>query len=53
MKKQRRGVDKAIQKAENELEKIYDQAEVDCLEVEMGLLVRRKTDAGYEWLIEI
>lgn len=53
MKKQRRGVDKAIQKAESELEKIYDQAGVDCLEVDMGLLVRRKKEQGYEWLIEI
>lgn len=53
MKKQRRGVDRAIQKTENELEKIYDQAGVDCLEVDMGLLVRRKKEYGYEWLIEI
>lgn len=53
MKKQRRGVDKAIQKTENELEKIYDQAGIDCLEVDMGLLVRRRKEQGYEWLIEI
>lgn len=53
MKKQKRGVEKAILKVENELEQIYDQAGVDCLEVDMGLLVRRKKDQGYEWLIEI
>ena len=53
MKKQRRGIDAAIQKVEKELEKIYDNANVDCLEVEMGMLVRRRTEAGYEWLIEI
>ena len=53
MKKQRGGVEKKIQKVENELETIYDQAGVDCLEVDMGMLVRRKKDQGYEWLIEI
>ncbi len=53
MKKQRRGIDKAIQKIENELEKIYDQAGIDCLEVDMGLLVRRRKGEVYEWLIEI
>lgn len=53
MKKQKRGVEKKIQKVENELETIYDQAGVDCLEVDMGMLVRRKKGQGYEWLIEI
>ncbi|MDE7417435.1 MAG: hypothetical protein K2N44_14240 [Lachnospiraceae bacterium] len=53
MKKQKRGIDAAILKVEKELEKIYDNANVDCLEVEMGMLVRRKTEHGYEWLIEI
>ncbi len=53
LKKQKRGIDAAILKVEKELEKIYDNANVDCLEVEMGMLVRRKTEHGYEWLIEI
>ena len=53
MKKQKRRIDKSIQKTESELEKIYDQAGIDCLEVEMGLLSRRKKEEGYEWLIEI
>ena len=53
MKKKKRGVEKKIQKVENELETIYDQAGVDCLEVDMGMLVRRKKGQGYEWLIEI
>lgn len=53
MKKQKRGIDAAIIKVEKELEKIYDHAGVDCLEVEMGMLVRRKIENGYEWLIEI
>ena len=38
---------------EAELEKIFDQAGIDCLEVEMGMLVRRKRETGYEWIIEI
>ena len=53
MKKQKRGIDAAILKVEKELEKLYDNAKVDCLEVEMGMLVRRRTERGYEWLIEI
>ncbi len=54
MKKQKRGLDNAITKIEKELESIYDNAGVDCLEVEMGLLVRRRKESGgYEWLIEI
>lgn len=53
MKKQKRGIDKAIQKAETELGKIFDLAGIDCLEVDMGLLVRRKCKEGTEWVIEI
>lgn len=52
-KKQKRGIDAAIHKVEKELERIYDNAGIDRLEVEMGLLVRRKTENGFEWLIEI
>lgn len=52
-KKQKRGIDAAIHKVEKELERIYDNAGIDRLEVEMGLLARRKTENGYEWLIEI
>lgn len=36
MKKQKRRIDKSIQKTETELEKIYDQAGIDCLEVGNG-----------------
>ena len=53
MKKQKRGIDKVIRKTEAELERIYDQEGCDCMEVEMGLLVRRRMLEGYEWLIEI
>ena len=36
-----------------ELEKIYDIADTNALEIEMGVLVRRKKENGYEWVIEI
>jgi hypothetical protein len=49
----RRGIDKNIVKLEKELEKIFDDANIDCLEVEYGMLVRRKTATGYEWVVEI
>lgn len=52
-KKQKRGIDKNIVKLEKELERLFDDAQIDCLEVEFGMLVRRKTDTGYEWLVEI
>lgn len=54
MKKQRRGIDKNIAKVERELENVFDGMKMDCLEIEMGLLCRRKIDdGGYEWFIEI
>lgn len=53
MKKQKRGLDQGITRLEKSLEQIYDDANVDCLEIDMGLLIRRKKENGYEWLIEI
>ena len=53
LKKQKRGLDRSIRKTEEELQKIFDNAGIDCLEIAMGLLVRRKTGEGYEWLIEL
>ena len=53
MKKQRRGIDKNILKLEHELETIFDENGIDCIEVEFGLLVRRKRQQGYEWVVEI
>lgn len=52
-KKQKRGIDKNIAKLEKELERLFDDAQIDCLEVEYGMLVRRKKDTGYEWIVEI
>lgn len=54
LKRQKRGIDKNIVKAEKELEDIFDGMHIDCLEIEMGLLCRRrKEDGKNEWLIEI
>lgn len=54
MKRQRRGMDKKISKMERELEGVFDGIKADCLEIEMGLLCRRKKDDGsYEWVIEL
>lgn len=54
MKRQKRGIDKNIERTERELENIFDGMKIDCLEIEMGLLCRRKKEDGTcEWLIEI
>ena len=54
MKRQKRGIDKNIMKLERELEHAFDGMQTDCLEIEMGLLCRRKKEDGsYEWVIEI
>lgn len=53
LKKQRRGIEKSIKKVEKDLVLMFDQANVDCMEVDMGMLIRRKRGDGYEWIIEI
>ena len=54
LKKQKRKIDKLIKKQEKELEKIFDEAGIDRLEVEMGTLIRVKGNVGiYAWKIEI
>jgi len=53
LRKQQRSIDKSIVKLENHLCKIFDSEGVDSLEIEMGLLLRRKTAQGYEWIISI
>ena len=53
LKKQKRGVDKSIDRVEKELSDLFDVQNVDCVEVEMGILVRRKEHGKYIWHIEI
>ena len=54
LKRQKRSLDKNISRAEKELESIFVGMHIDGLEIEMGLLCRRrKEDGNCEWLIEI
>ena len=52
-KKQKRGIDKNVRKLEDELTEIFNNAAVDCMEIEMGLLSRRRKEERYEWVIEL
>lgn len=52
-KRQKKGIDKSIEKVEKELNTIFNHAGIDCMDVSMGMLVRRKKENGYEWVIEI
>lgn len=52
-KRQKRGLDKNISKLEKELSDIFDIAQIDVLEIEMGLLKRKRVVGGYEWVIEL
>ena len=52
-KRQKKGIDKSIEKVERELHVIFNNAKIDCMEVSMGMLVRRKKGEKYEWVIEI
>ena len=53
LKKQVRGIDKSVKKVEKELSNLFDASNVDSMEVEMGILIRQKSDNGYSWHIEI
>lgn len=54
LKKQKRKIDKSILNIEKELKRVFDSAQTDCLEIDMGLLIRRKKEEGEdEWVIEI
>lgn len=53
MRKQKRNLDLSIEKLERELDKLYDAADTDCIEIEMGMLVRKKSGKNVEWVIEI
>ena len=53
LKRQKRKLGAAIAKVEQELEDIYDAAEIEFLEIELGILIRRKTGERYDWVIEL
>lgn len=53
LKKQKRGIEKNIKRQEEELTRIFDQAQIDSLEIDMGTLIRQKKTEGYEWSIAL
>lgn len=53
LRKQKRGLDKALSKCEQELSSIFDDCGTDSMEIKMGLLVRRKMQERTEWMIEL
>lgn len=53
LRRQERGVQKAIDKQQEALNQLMDAAGVDCLEIDIGLLVRRKSEDGYDYSIEL
>ena len=53
LRRQERGVKKAIDKQQESLNELFDTAGEDCLEIDIGLLIRRKVEEGYEYSIEI
>lgn len=52
-RKQQRATDRNIRSLERELSALFDSAGVDALETDAGMLVRRRKENGYEWVIEI
>lgn len=54
LKKQQRALDQSIRKVERELQTIYDNAGIDSLEIESGVLTRRQQpDGSVEWVIAL
>ena len=52
-RKEKRNIDKSIAKIEKQLGEVFDSAEIDSLEIEMGMLIRRRTPQGVDWVIEL
>ncbi len=53
LRKQERGIRRAIEKQEKELGVILDDIGEDCIELEVGILKRRKGERGWEWSVEL
>lgn len=53
VRKQKRNLDKVIEKYERELSAIFDDCQTDSMEIKMGLLVRNKKEDKTEWVIQI
>lgn len=54
LNKQKREINKEIKKIENALGTIFDGMNTDSVEIDMGALIRRKTEDGsHDWIIDI
>lgn len=53
LRRQERGIRRAIEKQEKELGSILDDIGEDCIELEIGILKRRKGEKGWEWSVEL
>lgn len=53
LRKQERGIKRAIEKQEMELNKILDETGSDSIELEIGMLKRNKVNGRYEWSVEL
>lgn len=42
-----------MKRQEEELARIFDQAQINSLEIDMGVLVRQKKLDEYEWIIAL
>ena len=53
LKKQERGIQKAIKKTEKELSILFNNAAINSLDIDMGILIRKETEDGWDWVIDI
>ncbi len=53
LRRQERGIRRAIEKQEKELGSILDDIGEDCIELEIGILKRRQGEKGWEWSVEL
>lgn len=53
IKKQLAGIERSLSRIEDEMSQCFDQAGTDSLPTQYGLLVRKKTKDGFEWIVKL
>ncbi|WP_416388331.1 hypothetical protein [Hominisplanchenecus murintestinalis] len=53
LRKQKRNLDKALERCEKELSRIFDDNNTNSMEIKEGLLIRRSSSGKTEWVIEL
>lgn len=53
LRKQKRNLDKALERCEKELSRIFDDNNTNSMEIKEGLLIRRRSSGKIEWVIEL